>query len=192
MVKKLKKLDFRISGKIILAAAVLLRIKSSRLLEEDLNHLNQLIAQSEAHDDDFFEDIHDGPNYRDIDNDKFRLIPKTPQPRKRKVSVYDLVEALEKALEVKQRRIVIHDIETNVKVPEKPIDITVIIEEVYEEIRKMIAKHKLQKLDFAQLVPTGEKKDKVYAFMPLLYLDTQRKIDLEQKDHLGNIEIYVK
>src|SRR3989344_5635587 len=33
------------------------------------------------------------------------LIPRTPQPRQRKVSIYDLVEALERELEVKKRRL---------------------------------------------------------------------------------------
>ena len=44
MLKKFKEMDFRISGKIVLAAAILLRIKSYRLVSEDLNQLDQLIA----------------------------------------------------------------------------------------------------------------------------------------------------
>ena len=35
---------------------------------------------------------------------KPQIYPRTPQPRKRKVSVFDLVQALEKALEVENRR----------------------------------------------------------------------------------------
>ena len=33
------------------------------------------------------------------------------------------------------------------------------------------------------------KEDKVFTFIPLLHLDHQRKIDLLQKKHLGDIEI---
>ena len=103
MIKTLKEMDFRISGKIILAAAILLRIKSNRLVGEDLNQLNRLIAMSEATEDDLFDALEDEfsgeitkMSFEEGD-DRFKLIPRTPQPRKRKVSVYDLVEALKKA-----------------------------------------------------------------------------------------------
>lgn len=36
MVKQLKEMDFKVSGKIILAAAILLRLKSNKLLTDDL------------------------------------------------------------------------------------------------------------------------------------------------------------
>jgi chromatin segregation and condensation protein Rec8/ScpA/Scc1 (kleisin family) len=43
MLKKLKEHDFRISGKIILAAALLLKIKSKHLLSSGIDNLDQLI-----------------------------------------------------------------------------------------------------------------------------------------------------
>ena len=51
IIKTLKELDFRISGKIVLAAALLLKIKSNRLVGEDLDYLDSLFAQSEGGDD---------------------------------------------------------------------------------------------------------------------------------------------
>ena len=192
MVRKLQKLDFRISGKIILAAAVLLRIKSHRLLEDDLNQLNRLIAMSEQTEDDFMDEIEGDADYREeIDDDKYRLIPRTPQPRKRKVSVYDLVEALEKALEVKRRRARFHMADTKVEVPEQKVDISVIIKEVYEQIIEYFKKEKIKKLQFSKLVPSEDRADKVYTFIPLLHLDNQRKIDLQQEKHLDEIDIYL-
>ncbi len=197
-INKLKRLDFRISGKIILAAAILLRLKSKKLIDEDIGHLNTLIAMTETD-----EELYDELGYEDfnesysgavaIDKDKFRLIPKTPQPRKRKVSVYDLVEALQKALEVKKRRKKralgeSHDIE----VPEKQKDITEIILEIYSQIKSFILKKKAKKLLFSELVPSNERKDKIYAFTPLLHLDYQQKIELKQEKHLGEIEIYMR
>jgi len=189
MVKKLKKCDFRISGKIILAAAILLRLKSTKLLEQDIGQLNQLIAMSES-DDEFYEEIEGEDHYgSSIDQDKFRLIPRTPQPRKRKVSVYDLVEALEKALEVKRRRVRFDIPETKVQVPEKTKDITEIITEIYGQIKTYFAAEKIKKMNFSELVGDDGRAGKVYAFMPLLYLDNQRRIDLFQEKHLSEIEI---
>ena len=108
MVKKLQEMDFQISGKIILAAAILLRLKSNKLLTDDLSELDRLIAMGEQTEEDFYEELEE--QYLEkgrllTDEEKFQLIPRTPQPRKRKVSVYDLVEALQQALNVRKRRI---------------------------------------------------------------------------------------
>jgi segregation and condensation protein A len=46
-IKKLKELDLRISGKVLLAAAILLKIKSNRLIGEDLSEFDRLLTQSE-------------------------------------------------------------------------------------------------------------------------------------------------
>jgi segregation and condensation protein A len=193
MLKSLKKMDMKISGKVILAAAILLRLKSHRLIEEDLNQLNRLIAMSEDTENEFFESLEQGFENEGMvfDKEKYKLIPKTPQPRKRKVSVYDLVEALQKALEVKRRRVLRQESsEVRVNVPEKRRDISLVIHDVFGQIKDYFEKNREQRLTFSYLVPQGEKKaDKVYTFIPLLYLDNQRKIDLLQDSHLGEIEI---
>lgn len=198
MVRKLKEMDFRISGKIILAAAILLRIKSNRLVGEDLNHLNRLIAMSEAGEEELFdaleEEFAEGFSMSGAlaysDDDKYKLIPRTPQPRKRKVSVYDLVEALEKALEVnKRRKSRLRDAEiSSVQIPDKQIDISKVIFDVYFGIKGYLNKRKKKKMTFSQLVPSKDKRDMVYTFIPLLHLDFQRRIELYQEKHLSEIE----
>ena len=47
MVKTMKDMDLRVSGKIILAAAILLRLKSEKLLTDDVGAFDQLLASSE-------------------------------------------------------------------------------------------------------------------------------------------------
>jgi len=46
-VKKLKEANFLISGKVLLAAALLLKIKSERLIEEDFANFDALLYPSE-------------------------------------------------------------------------------------------------------------------------------------------------
>lgn len=205
MLKKLKKMDFRISGKVILAAAILLRIKSKRLVGEDFSNLDRLIAMSDEPEEDMFEEI-EGEFMDDIEdmerkeeyakeNDNYQLTPRTPLPRKRKVSVYDLVDALHKALEVKKRRTnrLSDASKVEVDVPEKQKDITVVIQEVYENIRTYLQKRKAKKVMFSSIIPeTASKEEKVGTFMPLLYLDNQRKIDMYQERHLSDIQITLK
>ena len=185
IIKKLKKLDLRISGKVLLAAAILLKIKSNRLLNEDLSELDRLLTESEELVDEL--DLEEPVVYED--GEKHPLIPRTPQPRKRKVSIFDLVGALEKALEVKRRRVLNSIPPMDVKIPKKTRDITQIIREVYGKIKSFFYKNQQNRLTFSQLVPSNKKEDKIYTFIPLLHLTTQRKVNLNQKEHFGEIEI---
>jgi segregation and condensation protein A len=188
--KTFKETDFRISGKVLLAAAIMLRIKSTRLLDEDMGELDRLIASSEQTEDEFYEELQQDFAGARVEGEDFAIVPRTPQPRKRKVSVYDLVEALNKALEVQGRRPPREtSISPEVKAPENVKEITAIIGEVYQQIKAFYTGKTGTTLTFSQLIPSESKEDKVYTFIPLLHLNHQRKIDLEQQEHFGEIEI---
>lgn len=193
MIKTLKKMDFRISGKMILAAAILLRIKSHRLVSEDLSELDRLIAMSEETQEEFYDELEHSydKNKGEISPDQFRLIPKTPQPRNRKVSVYDLVEALQKALEVKNRRKIRFGESIDIEIPKETIDISVVIADLYGQIKEYMNKKQSKKITFSQLLKSDKKEDKICTFVPLLHLDHQRKINMQQEFHLGEIDIYL-
>ncbi len=184
-IRKLKELNFRISGKVLLAAAILLRIKSNKLLTEDLTEFDNFISGEEEIEDLTFEETYEKLQ----DHEKPDLIPRTPQPRKRKVSIYDLVDALQQALEVKRRRVIQSMPPTDVKIPKKPRDITQVIREAYGRIKSFIYKNKKNRVSFSQLIPSNSKEDKIYTFIPLLHLRTQRKIDLHQEKHFDDIDI---
>jgi len=187
-VKKLEGFDFRLSGKVLLAAAILLKIKSNRLMGEDLAHLDSLFSQKDEEDEMFEEPLFsDAP-----EQTKAELIPRVPQPRKRKVSVYDLVNALEQALHVKKRRLMANIPPTNVDIPKKTKNITSIITDVYGQIKTFFSKNRKTKLTFSQLIPSDSKEDKVFTFIPLLHLDHQRKIDTYQYQHFGEIGITLR
>lgn len=186
LLKEMKKMDFRLSGKIILAAAFFLKIKSDKLLKEDLVFLDNLITPQEDDIMDFLEDVND---FELQNKEKPVLKYRTPQPRKRKVSVYDLVEALEKALEGDQKRHIrkLSDTAKKVKVPKKDKDMTLIISDLYKKIEKTLKT--VKQVQFSQLLKSEDKEEKIYTFIPLLYLDTQRRIDIDQEAHFGDITI---
>ncbi len=185
--KKAKELDFRIPGKVVLACAILLRMQSKQMLEQDIYKLDTIIMNQE-------------PEYEELGEqqvvleskmpEKPVLIPRIPQPRKRKISVYDLVNALEKALEIEQRR-KIRQKKVKIPVPQrkKKMEITTLIKKVYREIKKLAKKKK--KVLFNELLPKKEKQDIVYTFLPLLYLETDSKIALNQEEPFKEIEIYL-
>ena len=186
-IKKIKELDLRISGKMLLAAAILLKIKSNKLLNEDLVEFDRLLSEPEEDLEDDLGLIDEQPQYR---HESHPLIPRTPQPRKRKVSIFDLVNALEKALEVKRRRVLNSMPPMDVQIPKKGIDIGKAIRDVYSKVMIFFNASNDSKLTFTQLLPpSGTKEDKIYTFIPLLHLTTQRKVDLSQKEHFGEIEI---
>jgi len=189
MVKRLKDHNFRVSGRVLLAAAVLLKIKSTRLVGQDIEELDRMFAQQDVGDELFFEE---GvvESLKTTEEDIPNLIPRTPQPRKRKVSVYDLVEALQKALEVKDRRIDRAIPRMKITVPDKKRDISLVIKEVYLRVRKFFLLGN-KKLTFTNLIPSDSKQDKVYTFIPLLHLSNQRKVNLVQHEHFGEIEIFM-
>ncbi len=189
MLRSLKDHDFRVSGKVLLAAAILLKIKSTRLVGEDLSELDRLLIGVEEEMEELgFEETTEMHKLDGIPS----LIPRTPQPRKRKVSIFDLVEALEKALEVKKRRL-LHSIPPlNLEAPKKKKDVTEIIREVYGQIKSFFFKALGGKLTFTKLLPSESKEDKVRTFIPLLHLAQQNKIDLMQESPFGEIEILMK
>ncbi|MBL7055155.1 segregation/condensation protein A [Candidatus Woesearchaeota archaeon] len=188
MIQQFKELDFRVSGKVLLAAAILLKIKSNRLVGEDLIEFDRLIAGNE---EELLGDFEEAVEYPGIEEEKPTLIPRTPQPRKRKVSIYDLVGALEKALEVKHRRVRNSIPPMGVRIPEKTRDITQVIREVYGKIKTFFFKTQENKLMFSQLVPSDNKEDKIYTLIPLLHLDHQRKINIHQEVPFADIEIMI-
>ncbi len=179
--EKLKKMDFRLSGKIILAAAFFLKIKSDKLLTEDLAFFDDLISPNEEE----FLDVIDEMPTGEIGKPQLKY--KTPQARKRKVSVYDLINALEKALETGIKRSIKPAVKQHYKIPEKKKDISLIINEVYEQVRKTLMK--IKAIEFSKLAPSMDRHDKINTFIPLLYLENQRRIEMNQKQAFSEILI---
>ena len=188
-VKKMHEMNFFISGKVLLAAAVLLRIKSNKLIDEDIANFNDMLYPPNVEDIDLTE-----PEWHRQNPDIPDLAIKTPQPRKRKVVLADLLHALQKALEVNHRKVMRRLNSLNFRppeIPQKKVDISALIKDVYNKVLAFFKKQ--DSLTFTQLVNnSSSKEDKILAFIPLLHLDTMEKIDLRQKEHFGEIEIHPK
>ena len=188
-IKTLKTHNFFISGKVILASSILLRMKANKLLLEDIGNLDAQLFQQDVESLEEFEDS----TLNEINPDDVNIIPRLPQPRKRRVSMQDLIIALSKALEVNRRKIIRHErynFVPEMEIPDRKIDITKRIKQLYEQIvnffKKTLGK---ETLTFTKLIPSENKEDKIFTFIPLLYLDSQEKVDLSQKEHFGEIEI---
>ena len=186
-VKELEEHNFHVSGKVVLAAAILLKLKTNQLINEHLPGFDDILFPKE-------EDLLDDEGYV-VDPETNEVIPdlliKTPQARKRRIDLNDLMGALDRALKVEQKRVIRRKGERlirEVEIPEKKIDITELIKNVYERISNWFSMK--PKVTFTELIGKNPNKDtKINTFVPLLYLSNNHDIDINQKVPFGEIEI---
>ncbi len=187
-IKNLTEHNFFISGKMVLASAILLRMKSDRLLNEHIAEFDSVLYPPE--EDLLLEDENDY-KYAIEGKDIPKLMVRTPQPRKRQVSLNELMKALEKALEVDERRRIKRIYEAPViqeaVMPKKVYNISELIKSIYEKVVYMFSKKQI--LNFTELLETDSKEDKIMTFIPLLHLCNQQKVDLHQERAFGEISI---
>jgi len=188
-IKQMKEHEFTIPGKVVLAAAILLKIKATHLIENDISNLDKLLNQAEdIPEEELFDEM--SQHLRGGQLAHPQLIPRNPQPRNRKVSVHDLVEALQHALATKKRILAQQRPTPFPFAPHKKVDILDVIRDVYHKITYYSNKDKEAKITYTRLLPPkAGKQDKVYTFMPLLHLENEQKIEMEQQKHFDEITI---
>ncbi len=188
VIRAMQEHEFKISGKILLAAAVLLKIKATHLIDNDIFKLDQLINQtSEEETEELFDEL--GGKLKK-DKQEYKLIPRNPQPRNRKVSVDDLINALQRAMSTKRKLLARQRPVKFNHIYGKKVDIVEVIRDLYHKINYYSNKDQTTKLTFSSLLPPrAGKQEKVFAFIPLLHLENQQKIETEQKKHFDEIFI---
>lgn len=187
-VNRLQEMNFFISGKVLLASAILLKIKSHKLMDEDIAGFDSFLFNT-GQEELSLGDLEEIPRLKRDELPKLTI--KTPQARKRKVNLQDLMNALQKALEVNQRRVIRKMREERgyiiPQIPEKKIEVSKMIKDIYEKIMGFFQKREM--VTFTKLVPSERKEDKILTLIPLLHLDTQGKINMVQEQPFGEIEI---
>ena len=189
-VRNMQEHNFFISGKVLLATSILLKMKTHKLMEEHLVNFDNMLFPPE---EDLLADTEEGIKYQ-AHQEYPPLLIKTPQQRKRQLTIKDLMKALEQAIEVEERRKIKRIITSRVireaVLPTKKIDITQLISSVYDKIRSWFTKK--PNLTFTELVNSEKKEDKIMTFIPLLYLSNQQKIDLQQEKPFAEIQISLR
>ena len=190
-IEEMKETNLRVSGKLILAAAVLLRLKSGRFIETDLTNLENLMNIDNYDDFDEFGEFGD-KQWDKADPKNFKIYPRTPQPRKRKVSIYDLMGALEKIIDNKKQKLKrkVPSIAPEVKI-RKHVDMNLVIKDVEKALFAFKNKNKTNTMKFSEIIPSERKEDKINTFIPLLHLTNQRITDLEQDEHFADFDINI-
>ncbi|MDP2628275.1 MAG: segregation/condensation protein A [Nanoarchaeota archaeon] len=190
-IQKLEEADFFISSKVLLAAALLLRIKSEILLNKYIKSIDDILFGKKEQPKHILERI-------ELEDEIPELIPRSPLPRFKKVTLKELIESLNKAIITENRRIKKQIIntdalrETGISIPKRKFSIKDKIKEIYDKLFKHFDENEERKkisfTDFAGL----DKEERIMIFSPLLHLETQKKIWLEQERHFEEIHIWMK
>ena len=209
-IKKLKRLNFRISGKVILSAALLLKIKTRHLgLDDFIMLTNDDEDNFEERDFEFGEGEYVDPeeakimklsnHIRHNTKKKYLIQHKTVTPRSRKVTVMELMGALKKAIEVDRRRetrrAMVEDFEDVTIEPDQIFEakkekISDRINRIHDEILNMYGKTNSH-VDFDELVGDTDYKEKISIFLPLLHLANHGKVNIIQERSFDKILLEV-
>lgn len=188
VVQEMEEADFWISSKVLLACSLLLRLKSEILLNRYIQEMDEAIYGKSGDKKYLLERI-------ELDEDEIPiLVPKTPMARYKKVTLQELMGALNKAIETENRRIR-KDIKTRqaeksalVVLPNSNrIPLKDRIEAVFGILRGKI-KNPNEHVTFSQLAPTRE--EKLASFLPILHLSNSNELYLTQLKHYE--EIYLR
>jgi len=181
-IEKLKTLDFRIPAKVVLVAAILLKLKSDILsplkvegteyYPEDMGMLDQ------------YEQIR-------LELESMELKPPMERRVKRKVTMDELIDALRKAMKVKKkkegvRRKLGKRIRAEIGEEE---DIELRIKNLMSNIDLLLGKLKADKIMFSKIVSKWERDEIVRYLMPLLYLSSRGEVATEQREFFKEILI---
>ena len=178
MVDNLEKMDLRVSGRTLLYASILLRMKSNALVE-----------------------VEEPPEEMDLESDNFEIsdypVPSMPLRRysKRPVTLEELLTELKKAEAFEKKRLN--------RVDNKKDEIRATLEDVLsvahdEDIESRIGKMRLilnellekqKSIKFSDLSSPLDRTGMLMAYLAILFLATRKEIWIEQEEFFGELFI---
>lgn len=189
-VKQFEEADFIVSSKVLLAASLLLRIKSEILLNKYIKSIDEILFGKKEQVRTPFERI-------ELDEEIPELIPRSPMPRFRKVTLKELMDSLNKAIVTENRRIKREVIskntlrESSFSLPKRKFSIKDKITEIYNVLLDIFKERTDKKVLYTDFVKE-DKEERLISFLPLLYLEDQKKIWLDQKIPFEEINIWLR
>ncbi|MFH1630785.1 MAG: segregation/condensation protein A [Candidatus Aenigmatarchaeota archaeon] len=167
----MKDFSFRMPARFILVASILLTIKCEKILEDEEKRLSSLNTDE----------------IKLLDMNVPTLVAPIERESVRKVTLGELISALNKSLEIKKGKEILERIETR-EAPDilikKAENIEKRVEKIYTKIRSK------GMIKFSDLVPIWHRKEIMQTFLPLLFLANDGKVVCEQPEMFK--EIYIK
>lgn len=190
-IRELEEADFFISSQVLLAASFLLRIKSEMLLNKYIKSIDEILFGKEEGKKYVMERII-------LEEDVPMLIPRSPMPRFKRVSLQELIDSLNKAIVTENRRIKRVILDRNalrdsaMAIPERKTSVSDRVGIVLKKIVGFFFKNpKENTLKFSSISGEG-REEKCSSFYSILHLEKNEKVWLEQKEPFGEIDIWMK
>jgi len=190
IIQQIEEADFFISSKVLLACSLLLRLKSEILINSYIQDLNDALYGKKDEKRYELERI-------EIDEDELPILtPRTPMARHKKVTLKELMKALDHAINTENRRI-----KKEIKgrqaqksalaiMPKgKYVPLKVRIKSIFGIVNNHIIQGN-NHMKFSHLAPA--KEEKLASFVPLLHLSNDGKIFLRQPVHFEDIHMTLK
>lgn len=190
-IKELDEGDFFVSSQVLLAAALLLRIKSEILLSDYIKSIDDILFGKEEHNKRILERI-------ELEGEIPELMPKSPMARFKKVTLNELLESLNKAIITENRRIKKEIIkknairETAISLPKKRMmNIKDKIKQIHQKLKSHLNSEEKKKVSYTDLIGQ-DREERILSFYPLLQLENNSKVWLEQEKHFHEIFVWLK
>ncbi len=189
-IKEIEEADFFVSSKVLLAASLLLRIKSEILLNQYIKSIDEILFGKKEYLKQPLERI-------ELDEEIPDLIPRSPLPRFKKVTLKELMESLNKAIITENRRIKKSIItkntlrESSFSLPKRKFSIKDKIKEIYRDLIDKFKENNMHKIPYTEFIQNN-REEKITSFLPLLYLEEQKKVWLEQEMPFEEVHIWLK
>ncbi|MGC8587340.1 MAG: segregation/condensation protein A [Candidatus Micrarchaeia archaeon] len=170
-IKVMKILDLHVPANIILAASMLLRMKSEMIDFGDRIEEQEEMPAAER-------------PIVSVDS----LVPRFRVAPKRKMQLAELITALEEAMKLKEQHELRAERDANIQLPVMitGVDIEEEMESVYEIVKNKVGKDKM--ITFTELSRTANISDVLLGiFVPLLFLASKSRIIMLQETFFGEI-----
>ena len=189
-IQQLEEADFFISSKVLLACSLLLRLKSEILINSYIQDLNDALYGRKDEKRYELERI-------EIDEDELPILtPRTPMARHKKVTLKELMKALDHAINTENRRI-----KKEIKGRQAQKSILAVMPKGnfvplkirVKSIFGIVDNHLKQGNDHMKFSHLAEsKEEKLASFVPILHLSNRGKIFLRQPVHFQDIHMTLK
>jgi len=191
IIQQLEDADFFISSKVLLACSLLLRLKSEILINSYIQDLNNALYGRPKD-----EKRYELERIEIDENDLPILSPRTPMARHKKVTLKELMAALDHAINTENRRI---KREIKGRQAQKSaltvmprgnfVPLKVRIKSIFGIVNNHLTQGNTH-MKFSHLAPS--KEERLASFVPILHLSNNGKIFLRQPVHFQDIHMTLK
>ncbi len=180
-----KDFDFHIPSKFIIVAAMLLRMKSKYI-----TYVTEEVERARQEEEEMIEE--EIRNALVESNGEILQIASIEVPPKRlptrKIVLPELVASLRKALMAHERK-EIRRRSLRERINVKSDEISARIKSLYERITQILGSMERSEVHFSELVPRWDRDNIINTFLPVIYLDNQKKIEALQEEIFKDIII---